>query len=211
MADSSEFWMRYKDPRWQKRKAEILIRDDYTCRDCFDKTTTLNVHHAFYRRDAMPWEYADDELRTLCEPCHEQREGRLLNIRRLLGWADPDQLCRAEGYLLGMVAGQCHILNDSHAQGAVEALSELEWEYVDLTDSNGEYGRNFIRKELVGLVRQGLATAVREKIEAGEYGEWYHADGLRIAVADWKKKLRTEWEKAAERKADCFENCSLRA
>ena len=33
---------------------------------------TLNVHHIKYRKGAMPWEYSDDELVTLCEGCHSE-------------------------------------------------------------------------------------------------------------------------------------------
>lgn len=61
------------DPRWQKRRLEILQRDHFTCQICGDKTKTLHVHHKRYFRDQDPWDYAADYLVTLCEDCHDAR------------------------------------------------------------------------------------------------------------------------------------------
>ena len=60
-----------KDPRWQKKRLQIMNRDDFTCRACGDKSTTLHVHHLAYMHDTAPWEYEDKFLVTLCENCHE--------------------------------------------------------------------------------------------------------------------------------------------
>lgn len=59
-----------KDPRWQRRKTQILTRDNFTCQLCGDKSTTLHVHHKYYQDGHLPWEYKDDVLVTLCEKCH---------------------------------------------------------------------------------------------------------------------------------------------
>jgi hypothetical protein len=60
-----------RDPRWQKKRLEILQRDKFTCRSCQDTTTTLHVHHSYYQKGNMPWEYPNSSLITLCAPCHE--------------------------------------------------------------------------------------------------------------------------------------------
>ena len=60
-----------KDPRWQKKRLEILQRDDFRCQSCDDNTSTLHVHHLKYDNDLKPWEYENDDLITLCETCHE--------------------------------------------------------------------------------------------------------------------------------------------
>ncbi len=60
-----------KDPRWQRKRLEILSRDEFTCLSCGDKESTLHVHHKHYRRGARPWEYDSAYLVTLCENCHE--------------------------------------------------------------------------------------------------------------------------------------------
>lgn len=60
-----------KDPRWQKKRLEVLQRDEFTCLFCGDTKSTLHVHHAIYFKGLNPWEYDDSELITLCESCHE--------------------------------------------------------------------------------------------------------------------------------------------
>lgn len=63
----------FKDPRWQKKRLEIMQRDGFKCADCGDGSTMLNVHHRYYIPKRMPWHYPDWALMTLCENCHEDR------------------------------------------------------------------------------------------------------------------------------------------
>jgi hypothetical protein len=58
-----------KDPRWQKKRLEILQRDDFTCQFCHDKETPLHVHHLKYTNE--PWEAPNEDIITLCEHCHD--------------------------------------------------------------------------------------------------------------------------------------------
>lgn len=58
------------DPRWQKKRLEILQRDDFRCQLCQDKEATLHVHHKSYKRNTEPWDYPDDNFVTYCEACH---------------------------------------------------------------------------------------------------------------------------------------------
>jgi hypothetical protein len=59
-----------RDPRWQKRRLEILSAVDFTCRRCNATEKELHVHHLIYRKGANPWEYADQEFAVLCADCH---------------------------------------------------------------------------------------------------------------------------------------------
>ena len=59
-----------KDPRWQKKRLEILERDKWRCQRCFDKDYTLVVHHKWYHKNTEPWEYDGECYVTLCEDCH---------------------------------------------------------------------------------------------------------------------------------------------
>lgn len=73
-----------KDPRWQKRRREIFERDNYICTDCGlngryrDEETgiidfcEMHIHHKIYKKNALPWEYDDSELTTLCYVCHKR-------------------------------------------------------------------------------------------------------------------------------------------
>jgi hypothetical protein len=72
---SKTYWEKLKDPRWQKKRLEIMERDKFTCQHCSSSEKTLNVHHKFYKKRAEPWDYEDWQLITLCEDCHGTLEG----------------------------------------------------------------------------------------------------------------------------------------
>jgi hypothetical protein len=63
-----------RDPRWQRKKSEIQIRDQFACQKCGDKRSTLNVHHRHYLAGREPWDYPGELLILLCEKCHRQEE-----------------------------------------------------------------------------------------------------------------------------------------
>lgn len=67
--DKKTYAEKLKDPRWQKKRLEILERDNWTCRHCFATDKTLHVHHLIYTTD-NPWDCDPDILITLCEECH---------------------------------------------------------------------------------------------------------------------------------------------
>jgi hypothetical protein len=71
MAKTS-YWQKLRDPRWQKRRLEIMDRDKFACRMCGNDRETLNVHHLAYERNGEPWDTDEYLLVTLCEPCHEE-------------------------------------------------------------------------------------------------------------------------------------------
>lgn len=66
---SYQEWL--KDPRWIKRRNEILTRDKNTCQFCGAQDKYLHVHHRKYFDGFLPWEYPDSTLVTLCEDCHK--------------------------------------------------------------------------------------------------------------------------------------------
>lgn len=63
-----------KDPRWQKKRLEVLSINDWMCISCGAKESELHIHHIRYRRGKKPWEYTPEELLVLCADCHEQLE-----------------------------------------------------------------------------------------------------------------------------------------
>ena len=65
------YYEKLKDPRWQKKRLEILDRDKFTCQMCEATDMTLHVHHKYYVTGREPWEYPDCALVTLCEQCHD--------------------------------------------------------------------------------------------------------------------------------------------
>lgn len=71
-ARRAQYSQKLKDPRWQKKRLEILQRDAFSCRQCGDGTKTLHVHHRRYIPSHDPWDYPDELLVALCEDCHAE-------------------------------------------------------------------------------------------------------------------------------------------
>lgn len=67
----------YLHPEWQKKRVEILNRDNFTCRYCEAKDITLHVHHREYHEGKKVWEYDNSYLVTLCKECHKNYEAEL--------------------------------------------------------------------------------------------------------------------------------------
>ena len=55
---------------WQKKRLEILQRDNFTCLLCSDTETELHIHHKEYKSGKKPWEYEYSNFQTFCKYCH---------------------------------------------------------------------------------------------------------------------------------------------
>ncbi len=118
-----EYLRKLRDPRWQRKRLEIMQRDEFTCQYCYDTQTTLNVHHNYYQSDREPWDYPEAALITLCENCHtEETENRRSEEVLLL------HVCRTMGLSSSGVNGLAIALHDL---GEHSMFSE-HWQY-DLT------------------------------------------------------------------------------
>ena len=60
----------YKHPKWQKKRLEILNRDEFSCTNCGSDSDNLHVHHYLYHKDKKVWEYENIYLTTFCTDCH---------------------------------------------------------------------------------------------------------------------------------------------
>ncbi len=85
-----------KDPRWERRRIDILLNADFTCEECglscWDEELTLQVHHRHYRAGAKPWEYEDADLVCLCRTCHANITDELERVYRAVGKLRIDSL-----------------------------------------------------------------------------------------------------------------------
>ena len=63
------------DPRWQKKRLEVLDYSDFACEVCGDGESTLHVHHKQYIKGRQVWEYDIDQLACLCADCHKDQHG----------------------------------------------------------------------------------------------------------------------------------------
>lgn len=59
------------DPRWQRKRLEVLEAADFRCQSCGDGESTLHVHHRQYFKGKEPWDYDKGQLEALCENCHD--------------------------------------------------------------------------------------------------------------------------------------------
>lgn len=60
-----------RDPRWQRKRLQILNEANFICEDCGSDEKPLNVHHIIYRRGKSPWDYENKEFKCLCDTCHQ--------------------------------------------------------------------------------------------------------------------------------------------
>lgn len=156
---ASDFWEAYRDPRWQKKRLEVMDAANFTCQECYAKDVTLHVHHKFYRRKAKPWEYAITELRCLCENCHGTIQERDTLLRQMIGELTSDHAEAAYGYLSGLILQQRALNGDwsatvtlakdeetafSQAMGLVQAYGGDAWNICIALDENRQIGHETI-------------------------------------------------------------------
>lgn len=67
---ASGYAAKLRDPRWQKKRLEVLSANEFACEMCGDAESTLHVHHKAYIKGREPWEYDANQLAVLCEECH---------------------------------------------------------------------------------------------------------------------------------------------
>jgi len=80
----STYYEKLRSPKWQKKRLEIMQRDQFCCQSCGDTESTLNVHHKTYRKNAEPWEYEDENFITYCENCHSVIHEHIEDIKQNL-------------------------------------------------------------------------------------------------------------------------------
>jgi hypothetical protein len=72
MKQKTSYSEKLKNPSWQRKRLEILDRDEFMCKMCHNEEETLHVHHRLYIPNTDPWDYPNELLVTLCEKCHEK-------------------------------------------------------------------------------------------------------------------------------------------
>lgn len=101
-----------RDPRWQKKRLEVMELDEWKCQRCASGGQTLNVHHVIYKKATDPWDYPNHLLVTLCEECHKNAEDE-----RLKEWCGIIRVSQINGAVL-MSALKC-LMNASRDSRSV--------------------------------------------------------------------------------------------
>ena len=112
-----------KDPRWQKRRLEIMQRDYFTCQWCGANDKTLTVHHWHYGK-VDPWDVPATLLITLCLEDHERadriRKDAALRTAEIVAMAPGEYFSDAgvprEGRFISWITG-CLMVGGADAKG----------------------------------------------------------------------------------------------
>lgn len=84
-----EYVERLRDPRWQRMRLSVLERAGWRCEWCGTAKVNLQIHHGYYEREALPWDYPVEALYCLCDYCHEKAERMKAQVQRELGLVEP--------------------------------------------------------------------------------------------------------------------------
>ena len=118
-----------RDPRWQKKRLEVMERDGWGCVNCGAASKSLNVHHKHEDYRIEPWDHENETMVTLCDTCHERLHEKLKFVRAKL--EDMDMLHGVWKMLSfggGMIVFDLLIKfhDDSVAMGYMEGRHEAE-------------------------------------------------------------------------------------
>lgn len=130
------YFQKLLDPRWQKRRLEMLESRDWICEFCGDSNNTLHVHHKQYIKGKEPWEYSDLQLAVFCDPCHERAHkdhDLLLDVISRLPTGSPHcHIDRNVAFLVAGINGDDDLLNGaSQIEAAYFNVGARIWRYVD--------------------------------------------------------------------------------
>jgi hypothetical protein len=112
----STYALKLRDPRWQKKRLQVLDRSEWRCQSCLDSESTLHVHHKQYFKGREPWEYDDDQLVVLCESCHESQHEEpdlLMDVVSRVAWDGPFNRLQVALVIAGFVGRE---LDESELQ-----------------------------------------------------------------------------------------------
>jgi hypothetical protein len=68
--NKTDYAQKLQDPRWQRKRLEVMQAAGWKCVICGDKDEELNVHHPAYSANCEPWDYPRAQLECLCKTCH---------------------------------------------------------------------------------------------------------------------------------------------
>jgi hypothetical protein len=92
-----------------------MERDGFTCQFCRNDKSELQVHHLCYRKGSEPWDYEDDELKTLCCDCHES-----VKMLKEAIVARLDHPCNIRAFMF-----LCAIIDKGEARQGLDTLSGM--------------------------------------------------------------------------------------
>jgi len=135
------YYEKLQHPKWQKKRLEILARDNFSCQHCNSKETSLHIHHFSYAKN--PWETPDVDLITLCDRCHKEYSYKDKAIKELNSFLKRN---------LGINDIMNLYENMSGLKSVLERVKELRpssfscanfWELTDFTETSKFHDEDF--------------------------------------------------------------------
>ena len=96
-----------RDPKWQKKRLEVLEAAGFECEHCGDKDTTLHVHHKIYRPGHDPWDCEDGDLVCLCEKCHKSKTEMKRSVEEFMADPNFDGVTILSSFVSGIYSIDC--------------------------------------------------------------------------------------------------------
>lgn len=138
------YWELLRHPNWQRKRLEVLKREDFKCQVCGTEDQTLHVHHTYYEKGLAPWEYPDQSLKVVCEPCHERAQFALTELHRQMGRLEISEIDKLLGYAFGLeLSGNSPVerftvFSHSFALGLAAVFHVNGFVVTNLANSRGE-------------------------------------------------------------------------
>lgn len=84
MARKNNYSDKLKNPKWQKKRLEILNLHGFKCEKCGCEDKELHVHHRFYLKGREVWQYDNDVFQVLCCDCHEKEHEKGKEVNEVI-------------------------------------------------------------------------------------------------------------------------------
>lgn len=138
------------DPRWQRKRLEVLESAGWQCEICSDEESTLHVHHLRYVKGRKPWEYERGEPKALCAECHKGFHATKDLLEDLLVKVEPYRLEE----IVALVGGFLHGTHDTTEEqdAACQNMDPLAWQAGILASIGG--GSSMFQLEIAQLCQR---------------------------------------------------------
>lgn len=74
-----------RDHRWLSKRAEVINRANGRCEQCDNELgERLEVHHGYYVKGKLAWQYDIDTLYCLCSTCHWNIQGDMDELYEMI-------------------------------------------------------------------------------------------------------------------------------
>lgn len=130
----ASYFEKLRDPRWQKKRLEVLESAGWECESCNSTTKTLHIHHKQYIKSREPWEYELTNFEALCEDCHHESHvdkdliNEILASMPSLMWQRVASLLAgyANEYISDEILSRTYSAHDYEAGRLSASLSDLD-------------------------------------------------------------------------------------